>query len=203
MLIGMSCCTDPAPPRARGRSLNPERNLAGWSGLLRIGVALSLASFWGVLWPPSATAGEMERDPGGFYGIRWGAPLADVPELVQIETGDRLQTYEFKHGAPPLGEAKPDSVRLVAIHGQFARATVRYRGAHIHRQILAYLEREFGRADRTPGSMIRGLNQEFNWRGPETEVNLTYEGFGERGIIFIESRTLAPRFNDVIPEHGY
>jgi hypothetical protein len=199
----MSCCADPALPRARGCFMIPQRNFGGWAGMLRTGVVLALASFCGVLSPPSATAGEMERDPGGFYGIRWGAKLADVPELVQVEAGDRLQTYEFKHGAPLLGDARPDSVRLIAIHGQFARATVRYRGAQTHGQILAYLEREFGRADRTPGSMIRGLNQEFNWRGSDTEVNLTYEGFGERGIIFIESRTLAPRFNDVIPEHGY
>ncbi len=199
----MSCCADPAPPRACGCSMIPKRNLSGWAGMLRTGVLLSLASFCGGLPLSSATAGEMERDPGGFYGIHWGAKLAEVPELIPVESGDRLQTYEFKHGAPPLGDARPDSVRLIAIDGQFARATVRYRGAQTHGQILAYLERELGRADRTPGSMIRGLNQEFNWRGSDTEVNLTYEGFGERGIIFFESRTLAPRFNDVIPEHSY
>lgn len=171
--------------------------------LLGLSRLLSVTLFLFACMSVPASAGEMERDPGGFSGIRWGAKLADVPELVQVEAGDRLQTYEFKNGPPPLGDARPDSVRLIAINGQFARATIRYRGAQTHARILAYLEREFGPTDRIPGSMIRGLNQEFNWRGADTEVNLTYEGFGERGIIFIESRTLAPRFNDVLPEHGY
>ena len=48
--------------------------------------------------------------------------------------------------------------------------------------------------------MTRGLNQQYNWRGTETEINLTYQAGTERGYIFIDSRTLAPRFNDDITD---
>lgn len=171
--------------------------LAGFAPVICLGLCVFIAT------SASAPAGEMAQDPNGFLGIRWGAKLADVPGLVQVESGDRIQTYEFKDGPPRLGDATPDSVRLTAINGQFARAAVRYRGAQTHAQILAYLETQFGRADRTPGSMMRGLNQQFNWRGPDTEVNLTYENNYERGYAFVESRTLAPRFIDVLPEHGF
>ena len=48
--------------------------------------------------------------------------------------------------------------------------------------------------------MARGLNQQYNWRGSDTEINLTYQAGTERGYIFIDSRTLAPRFNDYITD---
>ena len=52
--------------------------------------------------------------------------------------------------------------------------------------------------DRSPGAASRGLDQQYNWRGPETEVNLTYGEAKQQGYLFIESRLLAPRFNEGI-----
>lgn len=81
--------------------------------------------------------------------------------------------------------------------------TIRYHGQRSHDEILGYLQTKYGPIERLPGSMIRGPNQQSTWRGHETEVNLTYNDGQERGYIFIESRTLAPRFNDVLPEHAF
>lgn len=153
--------------------------------------------------PSSVLGGVMVNDPNGFYGIIWEAQLADVPDLIQVEAGVHIQAYELKHGLPKVGDAAVESLQFVAFDGQFARVTIHYQGSQTHNQILAHLQSLFGPIERTPGSMIRGLNQQFTWRGPLTEVNLTYDGVQERGAIFIESRTLAPRFNDVLPEHAF
>jgi hypothetical protein len=142
------------------------------------------------------------NDPQGFNGIPWGAPLAGRPDLVLAQSMDRVQGYDLKQGPPPLGQAKVESLRLFVIDGKFGRVTIRYRGRQTHAQVLAYLESAFGPVERAPGSMVRGLNQQFNWRGPETEVNLTFEAKGERGYLFIESRTLSPRFNDFLSDTG-
>jgi hypothetical protein len=123
--------------------------------------------------------------------------------LVQVESADPIQSYELKNGPPQLDDAKVDVLRFVAIEGALARVSIRYSGNKTHARILAYFESHYGSFDRTPGSMMRGLNQQFTWRGTETEVNLTYESYRERGNVFVESRTLAPRFSDVLPEHGY
>jgi len=77
---------------------------------------------------------------------------------------------------------------------------IRYQGDHVHRQVLRFLESRFGRLERVPGQMARGLTQQYNWRGTDTEINLTYQAGTERGYIFIDSRTLAPRFNDYITD---
>ncbi len=142
-------------------------------------------------------------EDNGFFGIRWGTRLADVADLLLIESDDRIQTFELKSGPPQLGEAKVGMLRFVAIEGEFARVSIHYSGAQNHAHILTYLQSQFGPIERVPGSMLRGLNQQFTWRTPNTEVNLTYNSYQERGIVFIESRTLAPRFNDVIPESAY
>jgi len=139
----------------------------------------------------------------GFYGIPWGANLAARDELKLVEETEHVESYELKDGAPLLGEAKLSMLRFVAADGQFARVAIRYSGEKNHAHILTYLQSIFGPIERSPGSMMRGLNQQYTWRSEETEVNLTYQSFQDRGSVFIESRTLAPRFNDVLPESAY
>lgn len=144
-----------------------------------------------------------EKEGNGFYGIRWGTRLAEVATLRLVDSTDRLQSYELKSGSPRLGEANVDQMRFVAIEGEFARVSIHYSGEQNHTHMLAYLQAQFGPIERGLGSMMRGLNQQFTWRDPDTEVNLTYHAYRARGTVFIESRTLAPRFNDVLPEGAY
>jgi hypothetical protein len=86
------------------------------------------------------------------------------------------------------------------VDDQFARVTIRYQGEQIHKQVLHFLEAQFGPLEHIPGQMARNLNQQYNWRGSETEINLTYQASTERGYVFFDSRTLAPRFNDHIAD---
>jgi hypothetical protein len=144
-----------------------------------------------------------QLDIDGLRGIRWGTRLADVPHLKLVESTKRIQTYEWEKGPPQLGDTQVSKMQLVAIDGEFARVSIRYSGESNHRRILAYLESHFGPIDRSPGRMMRGLNQQYSWRTDETQVNLMYHSFRERGDVFFESRTLAPRFLDVLPEHAF
>lgn len=145
---------------------------------------------------PVAFAVPMSNDPKGFRGIPWGASLNDFPDLILADSTERIKTYDMKNGPPVLGEAKVETMRFIAIDGEFARVIVRYRGKQNHDLVLAYLQAQYGPTDRSPGMIMRGHSQQFNWRGNETEVNLTYDGAGERGYVFFDSRVLAPRFNE-------
>src|SRR5262245_5557431 len=107
----------------------------------------------------------------GFYGIPWGANLAEASELRVVELNDRIETYELKKGPPQLGEAKLSKLQFVALEGKFARVSIRYSGESNHKRILDYFKTKFGPVERSPGSMMRGTNQQFTWRNEETEVN--------------------------------
>jgi hypothetical protein len=147
-----------------------------------------------------AGAVSMTNDPKGFHNIVWGTALNTRPDLELTRQGRNIIEYQFKDTPPLFASIPVESLRLSTIDDQFARVTIRYRGAETHKKILSYLESEFGRTEHLPGQMLRGLNQQYNWRGSESEINLTYQSSTERGYIFLDSRTLAPRFNDLLAD---
>jgi hypothetical protein len=161
---------------------------------LSILLALVLAS------PASSYAVPMTNDPKGYQDIIWGSALASRSDMTVAREGEHVREYELKGTTPSFADIPVESVRLSSVDEQFARVMIRYKGEETHKRILAYLEREFGPIERLPGQMMRGLNQQYNWRGPDSEINLTYQAATERGFIFIDSRTLAPRFNDHIAD---
>lgn len=167
---------------------------------------LSVTFSLGCLVLQSATlyAGNLiARDPGGYDGIPWGSSLTDREEFAVVEKAGEITGYDRNGGPPRLGQAAVDYVRYLSIGDKFARVTVRYHGKETHDLLMAYLQSQYGQLDRTPGQMVRGLNQQYNWRGTDTEINVTYEAQGDRGFIFFDSRVLSPRFNDNIADNAY
>lgn len=150
--------------------------------------------------PATVFAVPMLNDPKGFHSIPWGATLMARTDLEPARTGPHIKEYRAKTGPPSFANTEMTSILYVSVDDQFARVTIRYDGEQIHKRVMDYLEAQFGPLERIPGQMTRGLNQQYTWRGTETEINLTYQASTERGFIFIDSRTLAPRFNDHITD---
>ena len=163
-------------------------------------IALVLSTIFLLL--PARPAGgvQMTHDPKGFHDIVWGTVLKTRADLELTRQGRNIVEYQFKNRQPSFANIPVESLRLSTIDDQFARVTVRYHGEDTHKKILAYLEGEFGLTDRLPGQMLRGLTQQYTWRGTESEINLTYQAGTERGFIFLDSRSLAPRFNDLLAD---
>lgn len=148
----------------------------------------------------SAWAVPMTNDPRGFHDIPWGSSLSTRHDLETTRTGPHVVEYARKTTPPSFAGTEVTSLLYVSLDDQFARVIIRYEGEQVHRQVLRFMEQQFGGLERVPGQMARGLNQQYTWRGSDTEINLTYQAGTERGYIFIDSRTLAPRFNDYITD---
>ena len=162
-----------------------------------------LAFLWLVLCmnhPLLAHAVQMVNDPNGFQNLTWGAALTTRPDLQVAKAGPHVSEYQLRDSQPLFAGIPVESLRFLSVDEQFARVTIRYQGDDRHKQILTHLEQQFGSLERAPGQMMRGLNQQYIWRGTDTEISLTYHANTERGFIFIDSRTLAPRFNDLITD---
>jgi hypothetical protein len=151
-------------------------------------------------YPLLGHAVQMVNDPNGFQSLIWGSTLTARPDLQLAKAGPHVSEYQLRDGQPLFAGVPVESLRLLAVDEQFARVTIHYQGDDRHKQILTHLEKQFGSLERTPGQMMRGLNQQYIWRGTDTEISLTYHANTERGFIFIDSRTLAPRFNDLISD---
>ncbi len=149
-----------------------------------------------LLFSPTASAVSMVNDPKGFQGIPWGTALADSPNVTLVESTDRIKQFDLKQSPPRLGEATVESLRLVSIDGKFARVIIRYQGMKTHQLVLQHLQSQFGPLDLTPGQIARGILQQFTWFGPESEITLTYDVKRDLGLIFLESRALASKFQE-------
>jgi hypothetical protein len=150
--------------------------------------------------PFPAHAVTMVNDPNGFQAMAWGSALTTRPELEIAREGPHINEYELKDNTPSYAGVPVERLRFLSVDEQFARVTIHYKGADRHKHILAYLEQQFGTLERVPGQMMRGLNQQYTWRGTDTEITMTYHANTERGFVFIDSRSLAPRFNDHITD---
>jgi hypothetical protein len=164
------------------------------------GLCLTLLGLLGLSSPFLAHAVPMLNDPNGFQTMAWGITLTTRPDLEITRAGPHVNEYQLKGSPPSYGGVSVERLRLLSVDEQFARVTIHYQGDDRHKQILAYLEQQFGSLERVPGQMMRGLNQQYTWRGTDTEITVTYHANTERGFVFIDSRTLAPRFNDHITD---
>lgn len=149
-----------------------------------------------IIWVAPVWAVPMVNDPRGFGDIDWNTSLTSRQDLEVSRAGSPITEYQRRRDPSGFAGAEMTSIRYLAVDDQFARVTIRYQGEQVHKQVLKFLESQFGPLEHIPGQMTRGLTQQYNWRGPDTEINLTYQAGTERGYIFIDSRTLAPRFND-------
>lgn len=154
-------------------------------------IMISADSVWAV---------PMTNDPKGFHDIPWGTSLSSRQDMEPIQADPHIAEYLRKTEPASFAGTQMINILYVSVDDQFARVIIRYQGDHVHRQVLGFLESRFGRLEHIPGQMARGLTQQYTWRGSDTEINLTYQAGTERGYIFIDSRTLAPRFNDDITD---
>jgi hypothetical protein len=162
-----------------------------WPLVLMIAIVIGAGSAWAV---------PMINDPKGFHDIPWGTPLSSRLDLETIQAGPHIIEYLRKREPSSFAGTEMTSILYISLDDQFARVMIRYQGEQVHKQVLRFLENQFGGLERIPGQMARGLNQQYTWRGSDTEITLTYQAGTERGYIFIDSRTLAPRFNDYITD---
>lgn len=140
----------------------------------------------------------MAADPKGFEGIPWGAGLSESSNFAVVYADERVKEYHFKQEPLLLGAVPVRSMKFFTLDGKFARVTVRYEGESQHEAMLRHLQSRYGPLDLTPGQTMAGTNQQYNWRGAETEVNLTYDGKRETGVIFFESRALGAKLAEAI-----
>ncbi len=149
-----------------------------------------------VMWlvAASASAATILKDPQGFNGIPWGAALAESADLELVEPGNLIKGYNVKRAPLQFGDVPVDSIRYVTIDGKFARVVIRYRGRDTHERIVAYLVSHLGPIEQS--QILRDVSQPLNWRGLDTEVNVTFQQMSQRGLIFFESRALAPKFQE-------
>ena len=122
----------------------------------------------------SALAGDYVSAPApdGFRGIKWGALLKDVPDLLAVQKPGFTDTYYRKSERLNFGDADITSVAYYFRDGKLYRVGVAFSGRANHFLIKERLISMYG-----PG---RGVGQRYGWMWPHFSVELDYND-GEGG----------------------
>ena len=169
----------------------------------RLNVLLMLCSIFLYVTPNEAVSLTPGIFDDGFQGIPWGTSLDHIPQVTLIDASEKIKTYTLTTTPPKFEDIPVESIKLMSIHDKFARVFIRYKGDHSHQSVMELLESQFGKINRSRGSMIRGLNQEYSWREQTIQISVTYRGLREQGFLFLENRMLAPNFLDTLTEHSH
>ena len=171
-----------------------------WSSLRVIGRVLVLGALLAFPVPdrrlpsPSRT---IRRDSSRFRGVYPSPTFLNSPLRAPIRI-PRITNFATAPGVCRHSGRNPCSFRrsMRSLHASpFA-----IKARTLTRKCSSFSNSAYGAIDSPPGQMLRGLNQQYTWRGPDTEISLTYQANRDRGFIFIESRNLAPRFQDRIAD---
>ncbi|MGB0911204.1 MAG: hypothetical protein ACPGYT_12645 [Nitrospirales bacterium] len=153
--------------------------------------------------PSSLAVIPISDDPMGFYGIQWGHSLINHPKLLKIDSDNNIVFYGLNNTEPKAWDIPVESMKFLTLDDQFAQARIHYQSEDTHKAILAYLESTYGKHTFAPGAMMRGLNQQYSWRGTVTEISVTYRGLTEHGFIAIQSRILAAELMNAVSDQSF
>lgn len=108
----------------------------------------------------------LDDDPGGFRGIAWGTPIAELADQLQSAGEGRGDLEMYRRPSDPLtlGEAKLETIRYFFWRGKFESVLVKSEPTASDRRAMldAFIAR-FGRPREAP------LRRYF-WRGPHTSI---------------------------------
>ena len=118
--------------------------------------------------------------PGGFNGLPWGAPTANLSNAQKIAESKLFQCYRSGDGSASIANTNMLNVRLCFSDDRFYFAQMEFTGQQAYEQLLAYGKNEWG----TPKPGQR-FTDAFVWGGPEqgVYVELEFSKLDDRGTL--------------------
>jgi len=161
-------------------------------------LAVALILVMGVSLTP-VRAANIPDDPGGFNGHTWGTPLAKFPgfklvrDLGSTDFVDNNGVYENPGETLTLNEAPLATIRYRFVENQLESISFRYTGRENRNKLVRWLEERYGKLTAPERRMVNALS----WFGDQTVINLKYDVATKNGVLYVFSKALSHRFNEV------
>ena len=147
----------------------------------------------------SAHAAKILDDPNGFNGYTWGTPLAKFPgfklvkDLGSTDFVKDIGVYENPGETLTLNEAPLGMIRYRFVENQLESISFRYTGRENRNKLVRWLEERYGKLTAPERRMVNALS----WFGDQTVINLKYDVATKNGVLYVFSKALSHRFNEV------
>ncbi len=118
--------------------------------------------------------------PDGFDGLRWQAPVAQLPNAHKLTETSFYQCFRSGDGTGTLGGAVVSNKRLCFAGDRFYFAQLEFSGPQAYEQLLAHARSQWG-----PGRASERFTETTLWGGKDEAVyvELEYSKNDQRGTL--------------------
>ncbi len=127
--------------------------------------------------PVTVLAAEL---PANFEGLRWGAPVAELPDARKLAETSRFQCYRSGEGLTRIGDTPVSNLRLCFSNDRFYFVQMEFGGQAAHAALLAHGRRVWGEAQ-----PVRRGDETHSWGGGDADVyiELEFSRLDDRGTL--------------------
>ncbi|EFL49150.1 conserved hypothetical protein [Solidesulfovibrio fructosivorans JJ]] len=87
--------------------------------------------------------GKVIQEPNSFHGVKWGTPMASVPDLTVVEKDGQAAYATVAGVVYRIGDAFLSDVVYGFCQGKFAAVMVEYKGRKAHASIRDFLAAKY------------------------------------------------------------
>lgn len=123
----------------------------------------------GALLLVSSIALAYQNEPDGFRGIKWGTRLSVHAKEMTLKEKSKDETYYTRKGDKlELGGAKLTELSYGYWNDQLVSIIMETSGHDDKAALIEAFRKQYG-----PGSQPAEFSDEYRWRGPTTNINLS------------------------------
>ncbi len=110
-------------------------------------------------------------EPDGFRGIKWGADISTLKDMVFVMTIDQnAKRYERKGDELRIGKAKLDYIQYEFRNGKFYLVEMWFEGIENFNYIKETIFEKYGR-----GRIMSEKTESYLWEGEKTEMIMIFD----------------------------
>lgn len=122
--------------------------------------------------------GKLITEPNAFHGIKWGTPMAAVPDIQVVEKAGQAAYATVPGVVYRIGNAFMSNVVYGFCQGKFAAVMVEYRGRKAYASVKKYLTDKY-----TPPMVLEDKADSLGWPIGNVLIRMEYTAADDSGIL--------------------
>jgi len=155
------------------------------NGRARMKALKILIVFLGILFMGSIAPGQLvgqegaefkpDSEPDGFRGIKWGADISTLKDMVFVMAIDKdSKRYERKGDELKMGKAKLDYIHYEFRKGKFYLGEMGFQGIENFNYVKETIFEKYGKG-RSMSEKTERLSESYFWEGEKTDMIMVYD----------------------------
>lgn len=122
--------------------------------------------------------GKVIKEPNAFHGVKWGTPMAAVPDLTMVEKDGQAAYATLEGGVYRIGDAFLSDVVYGFCQDKFAAVMVSYKGRKAHDAIRNFLSAKYTRPLEADGN-----SDDLGWPIGNVLIRMEFSAIKDSGTL--------------------